>query len=60
MKISRLDLTAAREEPWKELKPADPVGVRIGQVVLTPPMARRMRTRSSAISSTLYLADGLK
>jgi hypothetical protein len=30
VKINRLDLASRREEPWKELKPADPVGVRIG------------------------------
>ena len=29
VKINRLDLMSRREEPWKELKPADPVGVRI-------------------------------
>ncbi len=36
VRISRLDLASGREEPWKELKPADPVGVQIGEVVMTP------------------------
>ncbi len=36
VKISRLDLASRREEPWKELKPADPVGVQIYDVVMTP------------------------
>ncbi len=59
MKINRLDLTSRREEPWKELKPADPVGVRIGQVVMTPDGNVYAYSYQRDIS-TLYLADGLK
>ncbi len=59
MKIHRLDLAARREEPWKELKPADPVGVRIGQVVMTPDGNAYAYSFERDIS-TLYLADGLK
>jgi Tol biopolymer transport system component len=59
VKISRLDLAAHREEPWKELKPADPVGVEIGEVVLTPDGAAYAYSFQRNIS-TLYLAKGLK
>jgi Tol biopolymer transport system component/predicted Ser/Thr protein kinase len=57
--ISRLDLASRREEPWKQLKPADPVGVEIGQVVLTPDGNAYAYSFQRDIS-TLYLADGLK
>jgi serine/threonine protein kinase len=59
VKIHRLDLVARREEPWKELKPADPVGVRIGQVVMTPDGNAYAYFFQRDIC-TLYLADGLK
>ena len=59
MKINRLDLANRREEPWKDLKPADPVGVRIGQVVLTPDGKSYAYSFQRDIA-TLYLADGLK
>jgi Tol biopolymer transport system component len=59
MKINRLDLASHREEPWKELKPADPVGVRIGPVVLTPDGSVYAYSYERDIS-TLYLANGLK
>ena len=59
IKISRLDLASHREEPWKELKPADPVGVRIGHVVITPDGKAYAYSFERDIS-TLYLADGLK
>jgi Tol biopolymer transport system component len=59
VKISRLDLATHREEPWKELKPADPVGVEIGEVVLTPDGAAYAYSFQRDIS-TLYLAKGLK
>ena len=59
MKINRLDLASRREEPWKELKPADPVGVRIGPVVMTPDGSAYAYSFQRDIS-TLYLADGLK
>jgi len=36
VKINRLDLASRREETWKEIKPADPVGVKIIDVVVTP------------------------
>ena len=59
MKIHRLDLAARREDSWKELKPADPVGVRIGQVVMTPDGSAFAYSFQRDIS-TLYLAAGLK
>jgi hypothetical protein len=59
LRISRLDIATGRKELWKELKTLDPVGVQIGQVVLTP------NGNSYAYSfqrdiSTLYLAREVK
>jgi serine/threonine protein kinase len=59
MKINRLDLASRHEEPWKELKPADPVGVQIGQVVMTPDGNAYAYSFQRDIC-TLYLAEGLK
>jgi Tol biopolymer transport system component len=59
MKINRLDLTTKREEPWKELKLADPVGVQIGGVVMTPDGNAYAYSFQRDIC-TLYLADALK
>ncbi len=59
VKINRLDLASGREEPWKELKPADPVGVQIGEVVMTPDGNAYAYSFQRDIC-TLYLASGLK
>ncbi|MGP0071555.1 MAG: protein kinase domain-containing protein [Bryobacteraceae bacterium] len=59
VKIDRLDLASGREEPWKELKPADPVGVQIGEVVMTPDGNAYAYSFLRDIC-TLYLASGLK
>jgi hypothetical protein len=59
VKINRLDLASGREEPWKELKPADPVGVQMAQVVMTPDGDAYAYSFQRDIC-TLYLADGLK
>jgi eukaryotic-like serine/threonine-protein kinase len=59
VKIGRLDLANGREEPWKELKPADPVAVQIGQVVMTPDGNAYAYSFQRDIC-TLYLANGLK
>jgi len=59
LKIIRLNVAAARKEVWKELKPPDPVGVQIGQVVMTPDGTAYAYSYQRDIS-TLYLANGLK
>ncbi|HEX5230424.1 MAG TPA: hypothetical protein VFW44_22085, partial [Bryobacteraceae bacterium] len=59
LKITRLDLASRREEPWKELKPADPVGVRLESVALTPDGNAYAYSFQRDIC-TLYLASGLK
>jgi eukaryotic-like serine/threonine-protein kinase len=59
VKINRLDLASGREEPWKELKPADPVGVQMAQVVMTPDGDAYAYSFQRDIC-TLYLAEGLK
>ncbi len=59
VKINRLDLASGRQELWKELKPADPVGVQIYNVVVTPDGSAYAYSFQRDIS-TLYLANGLK
>jgi hypothetical protein len=59
VKINRLDMASRREEPWKELKPADPVGVQIYDVVITPDGSAYAYSFQRDIG-TLYLAGGLK
>jgi eukaryotic-like serine/threonine-protein kinase len=58
-KINRLDLASGRQEPWKELKPADPVGVQIYDVVVTPDGSAYAYSFQRDIS-TLYMVSGLK
>ncbi len=48
-----------RQEPWKELKPADPVGVQICDVVMTPDGSAYAYSFQRDIC-TLYLVSGLK
>jgi Tol biopolymer transport system component len=59
VKIERLDLASGREEPWKELKPADPVGVQIYDAVVTPDGSGYAYSFQRDIG-TLFLANGLK
>ncbi len=59
VKINRLDLASRREGPWKELKPTDPVGVQIYDVVITPDGNAYAYSFQRDIY-TLYLASGLK
>jgi hypothetical protein len=59
VKINRLDVASGREEPWKEIKPADPVGVRIVDVVVTPDGSAYAYSFQRDIG-TLYLASGLR
>jgi tRNA A-37 threonylcarbamoyl transferase component Bud32/Tol biopolymer transport system component len=59
IKISRLDLMSRMEEPWKELKPADPVGVQMRQVAMTPDGSAYAYSFQRDIC-TLYLVQGLK
>jgi len=59
VKINRLDLASRREEPWKEIKPADPVGVRIIDLVVTPDGKAYAYSFQRDIG-TLYRASGLR
>ena len=59
VKMQRLDITNGRKEAWRELKTPDPVGVQIGQVVMTPDGSAYAYSFQRDIS-TLYLAKGLK
>ncbi len=59
LKISRLDIATGRQEPWKELKTPDPVGVRIADVVMTPDGNSYAYSYQRDIV-TLFLVGGLK
>jgi tRNA A-37 threonylcarbamoyl transferase component Bud32/Tol biopolymer transport system component len=59
VKINRLDLGTGREQLWKELQPADPVGVQIYDVAITPDGNAYAYSFQRDIC-TLYLASGLK
>jgi len=58
--ISRLDLSTGRREPWKELKPADPVGVEGVMSILLTPDGQSYAYNYARMLSDLYLVDGLK
>ena len=59
LKISRMDVASGRQETWKELQPADPVGVRMIDVALTPDGASYAYSFQRDIV-TLFLVGGLK
>ena len=59
LKISRLDVATGRKEPWRELKTPDPVGVRIGDVALTPDGAYYAYSYQRDIV-TLFQVSGLR
>lgn len=59
LKIEKLDVMTGRKEVWREIKTQDPVGVQLGQVVMTPDGNAYAYSFQRDIS-TLYLAKGLK
>ncbi len=59
LKINRLQIATGRTQLWKELNTPDPVGVQIGQIVMTPDGESYAYSFQRDIS-TLYLAQGLK
>ena len=59
LNVNRLDLAQGREQLWKELKPADTVGVQIYDAVITPDGNAYAYSFQRDIC-TLYLASGLK
>ena len=60
VRISRLDLSTGRREPWKELKPPDPVGVSGVTSILLTPDGQSYAYNYGRMLSDLYLVDGLK
>ena len=58
-KISRMDISTGRQEPWKELQPPDPVGVRMSDVALTPDGSSYAYSFQRDIV-TLFLLSNLK
>ncbi|HLG97019.1 MAG TPA: protein kinase [Bryobacteraceae bacterium] len=59
LKISRLEVASGRKEPWKELAPPDPVGVRMIDVALTPDGSSYAYSFQRDIV-TLFLVGNLK
>ncbi len=59
LEIERLDISTGRKQTWRELKTPDPVGVQIGEIVMTPDGNAYAYSFRRDIS-TLYLAKGLK
>jgi Tol biopolymer transport system component len=59
MKITRLDISTGRREPWRELKTPDPVGVTISTVAMTPDGESLAYSFQRDIT-TLFLIGGLR
>jgi hypothetical protein len=59
LKINRLDVSTGRKEIWKELKPPDPVGVSIRNVLMTPD-GESCAYSFQRETTSLFLLKGLK
>jgi eukaryotic-like serine/threonine-protein kinase len=59
LKITRLDIATGRRDLWKEFETLDPLGVQIGNVVMTPDGDAYAYSYQRDIA-TLYLAQGMK
>jgi hypothetical protein len=59
IRVTRLDVATRRRELWWKLKTPDPVGVQIGQMVMTPDGKAYAYSFQRDIA-TLYLVKGLK
>jgi len=59
-RISRFDRATAREQPWKELMPADPAGIRTIDRTLISPDGKHYVYSFLRVLSDLYLVEGLK
>jgi hypothetical protein len=58
--IDRIEVASGKREPWKELAPSDPAGVRaIGPAFVTPDGKGYVYAFSSTLGD-LYLAEGLR
>jgi hypothetical protein len=58
--LGRVDLATGREEPWKQLMPADPHGVMSVEPKYLDPTGRWYVYGVVRMLSTLYLVDGLR
>ncbi|HYK17012.1 MAG TPA: protein kinase [Bryobacteraceae bacterium] len=59
MKITRMEVSSGRQEPWKTLQPPDPVGVRMLDVAMTPDGSAYAYSFQRDIV-TLFLVGNLK
>ena len=60
-RVQLLDLATGKKRPWKELMPADRVGVvRVYSVFVTPDGKSVAYDVARILTSDLYLASGLK
>ena len=57
--IYRLNLTTGKQELWRQLKPADPVGVAVGAITITPD-GKSYAYAVQREMTNLYLAQGLR
>jgi eukaryotic-like serine/threonine-protein kinase len=60
VRISRVDLTTGKREPWKEIVPADPAGVQSIPIIRFSADGKSYAYSVGRILSDLYVVDGLK
>ena len=59
-RVLRVDLASGRAEVWKELRPADPVGVRTLSNLLITPDGKTLAYRLVRNDGELYVVTGLR
>lgn len=58
--VYRLDLVRGKRQQWKEIRPSDPSGVRLGLSVVITPDGQTYAYGVSRYLMDLYLAEGIK
>jgi dipeptidyl aminopeptidase/acylaminoacyl peptidase len=58
-RVSRVELTTGKREPWKTIMPQDPVGIWTGDLILTPD-GKSYAYNCSRDLSDLFLVEGIK
>jgi Tol biopolymer transport system component len=60
LQLTRIDVATGRRDPWKEIDPADPSGVRASPTLKASADGKSYAYCVSRILSDLYVVDGLK
>jgi hypothetical protein len=60
LKVSRIDLSTGKREPWKDIVPADPAGVTFIPVVKFSADGKSYAYSVGRTLSDLFVVDGLK